>query len=288
MIINNNSPRTYNTGGSGGQGGPNRRDNNSGCGCSTLFAVGLVLFLAVAVIFVLSSDDLGGDITKSTAAREPLPSGSVNETEYYTDEAGWITDRSELISGLREFYRKTGVQPHVYIAESVKGDTSPTIDEISEYAGELYDRLFDDEGHFLLVFYDNGHGGFMCGYASGRLAKSVMDEEAVSVLSDYLDRYYTSDMSDEEFFSQSFSKTAERIMTVTKSPLPTIAIAVCAVIVVYLLFVWWNKAKEKKRQEDKRTQEILNTPLEKFGDTQVEELAKKYDGDPSDDTPWEK
>ena len=56
-----------------------------------------------------------------------------------------------------------------------------------------------------------------------------MDDEAVGILADYLDRYYSSDLDDEEFFSLTFEKTAERIMTVTKSPWPTVLIVVAVV-----------------------------------------------------------
>ena len=72
-------------------------------------------------------------------------------------------------------------------------------------------------------------------------------------------------------------------MTVTKSPWPTVLIVVVVaagvLLVLLLAFFWWKKAKEQKNLEDQRTAEILNTPLEKFGDEEAEELAKKYEKD---------
>ena len=41
------------------------------------------------------------EITLSTVEREPLPDGSVTETDYYTDTIGWIGNRSELTSGMK-------------------------------------------------------------------------------------------------------------------------------------------------------------------------------------------
>lgn len=78
-----------------------------------------------------------------------------------------------------------------------------------------------------------------------------MDDEAVGILSDYLDRYYTdTSMGDEEFFSTVFAKTAERIMSVTRSPWPTVLIVVvvaaAVVLVVVLLYKWWKRAKEQR------------------------------------------
>lgn len=40
----------------------------------------------------------------------------------------------------------------------------------------------------------------------------------------------------------------------------------------------WAAKKEQKRKEDERTQQILNTPLETFGDLETQQLMDKYDG----------
>ena len=59
-------------------------------------------------------------------------------------------------------------------------------------------------------------------------------------------------------------------------------------MVLFLLFFnWWKKAKAQKNLEDQKTAEILNTPLETFGDSEAEDLAKKYEkgaGDPGNGT----
>ncbi len=61
----------------------------------------------------------------------------------------------------------------------------------------------------------------------------------------------------------------------------TIAIVFGVVILAMLLFVWWRHAKNQKNLEAKRTAEMLNTPLEKFDDVEIETLAKKYQDNPS-------
>ena len=45
---------------------------------------------------------------------------------------------------------------------------------------------------------------------------------------------------------------------------------------VYLIA---KNRKAKQEAERKRTEEILNTPLEKFGDSDIEDLADKYEDD---------
>lgn len=56
------------------------------------------------------------------------------------------------------------------------------------------------------------------------------------------------------------------------------------VILAYVLFLWWKHAKKQKNLEmqkneeiNKKMEEILNTPLEKFGDFEAEALAEKYE-----------
>ena len=205
--------------------------------------------------------------------REKLPAGAVNETGYYTDELGWIYTPADLEEGMEAFYDETGVQPYLYLSDGVDGDPWPDTATLEGYADQLYDQLFTDEGHLLLVYLDNGQS-WRAAYTTGSQARAVFDEEAASILRDYLDQYYTSDLTDEEYFSTAFQKTAERMMHITRSPWPYVLIAVAAVVVIAIAFTWWRRAKEKKAQEQKRVEEMLNTPLETFGQSEAERRAK--------------
>ena len=176
---------------------------------------------------------------------------------------------------MRAFYEETGVQPYLYI---LPNGESTSISELTQRAETLYEELFDDEGHFLLVFCDDGYGSFNCGYTVGAQTKTVMDDEAIGILADYIDRYY-SDMSisEEEIFSNAFADTGERIMTVTRSPIVPVAVCIAIVVVAVLIFLTLKKRREQREREQKRAEEILKTPLEKFEDQEVEDLAKKYE-----------
>lgn len=273
---------TRNGGGGGYHGGgssdppPRGSDGN---GCLTVVLVLVVFLLLVGIGMALfGGGGSGGNITPSTVAREPLPPGSVNETGYYTDELGWIILEKELLPGMKEFYKQTGVQPYLYLAAEVNGSLSPTPQEMGEYAERLYEELFTDEAHLLLVFQEGPSGNYTAGYAVGSQAKTVMDDEAVGVLRDYLDRYYydTDGLSDEEYFGKVFEETARRIMTVTKSPWPMVVGIFGVLLIGAGAYFWWQKAKEKKAQELAAAREILDTPLETFGDTEAERLAEKY------------
>lgn len=67
--------------------------------------------------------------------------------------------------------------------------------------------------------------------------------------------------------------------------LKVLIIAVAVIVVVVLLFNWWKKAQARKKEEQEATERMLNTPLEKFGDTsdsQLNDLINKYDDNSSD------
>jgi uncharacterized membrane protein YidH (DUF202 family) len=256
-----------------------------GCGCLSAVVVLILVGILLAVLFtarscsVSSSSGENAEITKSTVAREALPRGSVNETGYYTDQLGWIDNQTELLPGLKHFYQKTGVQPHLFITDTINGSHSPTAGEFDEAARSLYDKLFTDEAHLLLVFFEYD-SNYMDRYVCGTQAKTVIDDEAANILLDYVDRYYyDSSLSEGAFFSKAFSDAADRIMEVTRSPWIGVFVVLGTVGLMVIAFTWWRRAVNQKNLEAKQTEEMLKTPLEKFGDTEAEELAKKYEED---------
>lgn len=269
IFINNS--RHYSGGGGGG--GGNGGNNNIRARIITyVIALFLFVFIFEAMSGLLSGG--GGSIARSTVARDKLPASAVQETAYFTDEGSWFGNAGRLESGMKEFYKQTGVQPYLYL---LPNGTTRSVSELTRKAEELYPQLFKDEGHFLLVFCDDNYGSYNCGYTVGTQAKTVMDQEAIGILADYIDRYYNdSSVSEEEIFSKAFAKTGERIMTVTKSPIVPIAICIAVIVVAVVIFVTLKQRRAQREREQKRAEEILKTPLEKFGDQEVEDLAEKY------------
>lgn len=146
------------------------------------------------------------------------------------------------------------------------------------YANELYDELFKDEGHILLLFYEhNSDSNYMTWYVCGAMAKTVMDQEACDILLDYVDHYYFSDLSEDEMFSTAFEKAGDRIMTVTKSPLPMIIVAIIVLVIVVTAFHWWKRAKAQKNAEAVQTERILNADIGQISeDPTLKDLENKY------------
>lgn len=271
-----------NVGGGAPQNDPNRR----GCGCGTIVTVFVLCLIILAFFGVISrsmvscsSVAFSSDITASTVDREALPSSAVStelSQHYYDEDGSWVENSSAIEAGLESFYEDTGVQPYVWILPN--GSVTST-SELATMADESYDEVFDDEAGFLLMFCDDGYYSFNCGYAVGSEAKTVMDDEAIDILVDYLDRYYQEASSDEEVFSLAFEKTGERIMSRTTSPVVYVAICVAVVIVAFLIYSGVKKYRASKEREAKRMQDVLNTPLETFGDERLDDLEEKYRSD---------
>ncbi len=219
-----------------------------------------------------------GDITASTVVREALPANSVNQTEYYYDGLGWIASESKLESGLYNFWKATGVQPYIYLTDNIGGDYDIANADIELFANDLYDELFTDEAHILLVWAENGEG-YVNYLLTGVQAKGVIDDEAVDIILDYLDMYYYSDLGDEAFFSTAFDKAAERIMAGPATSVwvyISIAVVVVAVVggVIYLV----KFRAKKKKEEDERLKDILDADLGTFGQksSTMSDLENKY------------
>lgn len=266
-------------------GGPSGGGGGGGCG-STLITFIVIGFIAVFLLPMIfggagnsgNSGNSESSITRSTVEREPLPAGSVNETDYYTDDANWVENQTVMVDGLRHFYNETGVQPHVYITTEINGSSNASMNEVEEYTNELYDELFTDEAHLLLMFYEGSPSNYTTYYVTGTQADQVIDREAADILLDYIDRYYY-DMSlnTSEFFSKSFRDAADRIMEVTTSPWIPVFLVIGGIILVGILFLWWRKRKEQEAIQAKRTEDMLNKPIDTFGtQSEADELAKKY------------
>ncbi len=278
-------------GGPGGPGGPNApqpgspqgKSSNSGCG--TVFVIVAAVLLVLLLVVALGGGGCSGaNVPASTVERTVLPAGSVNETGYFTDEDGdWIHDPAKLERGLRHFYEETGVQPYVYI---LPNGSVRSYQELQSIAQEKYDELFTDQAHFVLVFCDDGNGRFNAAYWAGAMTGSVLDDEAINIFKAYLSQNYDDmSLSEEEIFSDAFADTADRIMTVTPSPLPIIAVCAAVIIVAVVVFLIVRNRRLAKQREAERMQEILNTPLESLADAELADLEKKYAQADASDAP---
>lgn len=270
------------SGGGGSSSGGGDQPHGSG-GCLTtiivIFCAMLLCGILVAVLDGGACSSSGASATASTVERTPLPSGSVQETPYFTDDAGdWIANPSQLEQAMRQFYMDTGVQPYLYI-EPNGSVTSST--ELSQMAQRFYDENIQDQAHFVVFFCDDGKGGFNVGYWIGAQARGVMDSEAIRIFQDLLNANYNDlNLSETEIFADTFQQTADRIMTTdAKRNAPvyiTFAVVAGVVIVVVIVAVVLRRRRIARAEELRRQEEILSQPLEKFGDEELRDLEDKY------------
>lgn len=252
------------------------KGKSPGSGCGTIFIVVAVVALVAVLVLALGGGGCSSaNVPPSTVERTALPAGAAHETSYYTDVDGdWIHDPAKLERGLRHFYEETGVQPHVYILPN--GSVS-SYQELQAIAEEKYNELFTDQAHFVLVFCDDGKGHFNAAYWAGAQTGSVLDDEAINIFKAYLSQDYDDlSLSEEEIFSKAFADTADRIMAVTPSPWPIVAVCGAVVVVAVVVFVIVRNRRLAQQREAERMQEILNTPLEQFADSELADLEKKY------------
>lgn len=270
-----------------------RRTYSSGGGCGTTLISLIVLMIFISILFsVISSsgnrydnDYNDGTNIVSTVERESLPSGSVNETGYYTDNLGWIQRSSVLTSGMKTFYQDTGVQPYLYLAS---GEEVAEYGSLQNLAEAAYDELFTDEAHFLFAFTeDEVSYEWEIWFVTGTQATSVIDSEAEEIIYQYFSRYYYSDLEDEEFFSKVFEDSAELMMKQVTNGFDVAKVAITVVggvAIIGIVVYGVNKSKkiklEREKEQNKFTEKMMNVPLETFGeaetDKELEELMKKY------------
>ena len=247
---------------------PYNRGGCSGCGGGGCLSSVLTIFLLLIAFNFLWGMIPGNNnntavqtvqVPSSTIEREAIEPGLVNETAYYEDKLDWIRNPNELKKGLSYFYDKTNIQPFVYITDNINGDPNPRPEEIDAYANQLYDELFTDEAHLLLLHFENNQYQYEYSYHTvyGSQAKVLMDDEAEGILFDYLDYHYARDpnkVSEEQFFSEAFQDTADRIMTVTRSPWIPVLLVIGVATILIVLFNWWRSLLNKNKEKDKEVQ----------------------------------
>jgi hypothetical protein len=216
--------------------------------------------LAQAILFILAligmgfffvstwrGGSLSTTITRSTIRREPLPAGTVHETGYLR-YGGHLVNEEAAIDGMRYFYEKTGVQPCLWIAERIDGSGNPSWETIDAALERLYQTSFTDQGHLLVLFHEPRPEDYKTAYYVGDAAELILDEEATDILLDYLDKYYyDGDLSEGEYFGAAFTKSADRIMSVSADPKiirNLMAAAICAML-IFAIVVQARKRRQR-------------------------------------------
>lgn len=202
---------------------------------------------------------------KSERIREKLDSGNAYMNECIIDEPGWIKNVSGTSSDLQKFWKKTGVQPYIYLRSY---DSSLNEDEMIDWAEDYYDEHFDRDDIFLVVWFEgrslDGSEDYVT-YVNGKYTSSVMDAEAVEIFWNYLDRFYGdySDMG--QVLVNTFTKTAESIMNSReKSWFSTTWKLALAAILATAVALYAYSIIQKRNKKDES--EIIDSVAAETGD----------------------
>ena len=154
---------------------------------------GLIIFFLIVGVFLITAA-----IPKKLA-----PSRITLKDSYYEDNAGIVTNADELNSSFNSFYELTGIQPYLY---TIKSENYPKqygrLDKytLEDYAYDLYLDLFDDEGHFLIVFvkYDNIDPYFGWIEMHGDNTENIINEEFFEKFQKDMQKYLNYAKNNEE------------------------------------------------------------------------------------------
>lgn len=253
---------------------------------SSLFSMVLTMVILLVMFAMIAWGTVGkskSGITASTTQRTKVESGNAFISDCVEDEIGWIRNPNKVASGLKKFYEKTGCQPYIILK---KYDASLMSSEASEaWSKEYYDTHFKENQNVVLYTYfcdeyDEGNGidTLFVGTQSGL----VFDAEAQEIFWNTLDyNWDTWDTNDNDgMFVDTFTKTGDRIMTVTTTAndvkrTVAIVIGVLGVGVILIILV----AKKFKRDKEKaaETERILNAPIDTLGgQSGSDDLADRY------------
>ena len=210
------------------------------------------------------------NIQQSTVERSKLDSSLCTKVDtWYQDDIKWINDETTILKGLQTFYDKTGIQPYLWITDNINGKAKPNTSDFETALKSKYSELFKDEGHVIVCFMESSPPVYATYYWAGSAAKGVIDDEAGEILLDVIDSKYTSDLSDEEMFSKSFSDAATKQHII-------LAVAVIAGLGIIVGFIFLLKAKRKSDAEEAEERErILNTDINEMSDSVLNKYNKE-------------
>ncbi len=236
----------------------------------------LIVFIVIAVI--LSAATPRSSIA-STKNREKIDTGIAFQNDCIVDELGWFDNIPKTERRLKDFYDKTGIQPYI-VLKAYDANLQSDADK-EAYANEYYEQNIGNESTFLYMYfseYDTDNDvGYMC-YVNGKQVSSVMDAEAIDIFWNYMDNKWYSDSSTDDMFVSVFNSTADTIMTksATMADVGTkIGTAVIIIVLVGGIVIVMNVRRKHKREEAEETERILNTPIDRLGNSS-DPLVDKY------------
>lgn len=237
---------------------------------------GAFKYLLIALV-LFAAAFFAGRGSKSNGFEKVVMSGT-NNAGYATDEINGSSGVKKTVKACEEFYDKTGIPLYFYITDTeiTSGDAG-----YETYADALYEKLFLDENHVLLVYFDPADEWY---WWKGMTANAVVTDDMVNDLFDEIERYWFDySLSMDEVLAKGI-KNYQSSLTKEgsgKSAFSTLLILAGGILTVVAVYTYISKGKEAERYAEEvktlRADLILSKPLETFGNQEVENLKDKYD-----------
>ena len=266
----NSGPVIFGGGSSGRYSNPSYYYGPSGgcclfSGLSTLVTIAVIFIVVFVFFYGITKSYFGG--VKNEINREKLQSSALLDTySVINDEAKWLSNKESVRRSMDYFRNKTGVQPMLIIADNLKGSKEFTSEQVNKYIDEIYSNAFKDEGHMILYFCEPYEEHYYRGILCGTAAKTVIDSNAQDIIYDYVDKYYYSDYTDDQYFSRIFRDSADKIMSKVTSPEDvkrSIIMWAAIIFIVGISGIIIVKVVNSKMKEKELAAKILNADIGK-------------------------
>lgn len=260
--------------------GPRRtvvHSSGSGAGCSSALAILVLVIILMAAIFALSKREsavIDGDVVEQYAV-------DVCKEQFSEKDYGAV------------FVIAVGNTPEdEYISCTYRTNVADIMDDYVEYFYDAYDEYFQDDvgkqvGMALRKTAERIVRDDVTPYQGQKFSNKAYKDEldyftTVTTLRDGMEEFYDATgiqmyvlvTKYKSFYQAYTTSTASGIIS---RILKVVLICATVVAVLVIAFRFWKAKKKQKNIEDENTAKILNTPLESFGDVELENLQKKYD-----------
>lgn len=243
----------------------------------------IVLSFITVPLLVLFLYFIGFNLDPDTTKRVPL-SGSSTPTSYFRDAGNAIRDPEELNAAMREFYQRTGVAPFLYIMPK---DSSIHWSIAATY-GSLYGPTLPQKNRtfFTVVYSAQSEGGYDIDIDVGYKAQDVMDAAAIQAFERALyAEHLEPDATLTKAFINAYRDSAHEIMEQeVEDPIKSVRIVFSGIGIAALIsalicasLIRRHNKEQRERERQEYIEKVLEMPLEKFEDAEMEELARKYE-----------
>lgn len=233
----------------------------------------IVIIIVFAIIFVqsggcsrnnFSNSSNSASVVENQVQREKLDSNLIKTSnQWIDDQANWLTDTSKVKSALQYFYDKTGVQPYLMIYDNIENKTTDS-SIIEQFMQNKMDTLFEDQGHIIFLFYEPKESEFYRYILTGAASDTVVDSNACDIIYSITDKYYVSDLNENDYFCKIFRDSADKMMkkVVTKAEVSKSRIFVIGgIIIIFLIGFFGIRMYKLKIKEQEQAKEILDKEI---------------------------